>query len=62
MLIRLAAAGSEAFATVFRTASPLTRDFVTLGRVPHWGDTTRARRDLIPDLVYPTLADGIATL
>ena len=37
------------------TPSPLTRDFVRLGRVSHWGDTRRARQELIPDLVYPTL-------
>ena len=44
------------------TRSPLTRDFVRLGRVPHWGDTRRARKELIPELVYPTLASGLSTL
>ena len=41
--IDVAAAACEAFALVARTRSPLTRDFVRLGRVPHWGDTRRAR-------------------
>jgi hypothetical protein len=44
------------------TMSPLTRDFVRLGRVPHWGDTRRARQELVPQLVYPTLESGLSTL
>jgi nucleoside-diphosphate-sugar epimerase len=60
--IFLAACACEAFAFVARTQSPLTRDFVRLGRVPHWGDTRRARRELIPDLRYPTLDTGLGLL
>jgi nucleoside-diphosphate-sugar epimerase len=52
----------EAFALAARTASPLTRDFVRLGRVSHWGDTRRARQELIPELRYPTLECGSSTL
>ncbi len=52
----------ECFAMIARTPSPLTRDFVRLGRVSHWGDTGRARKELIPDLLYPTLETGLATL
>jgi len=52
----------ECFATIARTPSPLTRDFVRLGRVSHWGDTARARRELIPELLYPTLDTGLDTL
>jgi nucleoside-diphosphate-sugar epimerase len=52
----------ECFATIARTPSPLTRDFVRLGRVSHWGDTGRARKELIPQLLYPTLETGLATL
>ena len=52
----------EAFATVFRTKSPFTRDFVRLGRVPHWGDTRRFREELLPRLEYPNLEAGISTL
>ena len=47
---------------MFRTRSPLTRDFVRLGRVPHWGDTRRARLELIPELEHPTFETGVATL
>ncbi len=52
----------ECFAMIAGTASPLTRDFVRLGRVSHWGDTSRARQELIPQLVHPTLETGLATL
>jgi len=52
----------ECVARIARTPSPLTRDFVRLGRVSHWGDTHRARKELIPDLVYPTLETGLSTL
>jgi nucleoside-diphosphate-sugar epimerase len=61
-LIYLSAAFCEAVATIAGTASPLTRDFVSLGRVSHWGDTRRARAELIPELRYPTLESGLVTL
>jgi nucleoside-diphosphate-sugar epimerase len=60
--IELAAGLCEAFALVARTASPLTRDFVRIGRVPYWGDTSRMRRELLPQLAHPTLASGLETL
>jgi nucleoside-diphosphate-sugar epimerase len=56
------AAACEAFALVAGTRAWFTRDFVRLGRVPHWGDTRRARAELIRDLVYPSLESGIALL
>ena len=52
----------ECLARIARTPSPLTRDFVRLGRVSHWGDTGRARKELIPQLLYPTLETGLSTL
>ena len=52
----------ECFAMIARTPSPLTRDFVRLGRVPHWGDTHRTRNELLPELAYPTLESGLGTL
>ena len=61
-LIDVAASCCEAFAMIARTPSPLTRDFVRLGRVPHWGDTRRTRTELLPQLVYPTLDSGLSTL
>jgi nucleoside-diphosphate-sugar epimerase len=61
-LVGLAATLCELWARLAGTPSPLTRDFVRLGQVPHWGDTRRARDELVRDLVYPTLADGLSTL
>ena len=61
-LIYTAAVMCELAALVVRSKSPLTRDFVRLGRVPHWGDTTRARTELIPELRYPTLVQGLESL
>jgi nucleoside-diphosphate-sugar epimerase len=61
-MIYTAACLCEWFARIAKTPSPLTRDFVRLGRVPHWGDTGRARLELIPQLLYPTLETGCSTL
>ena len=61
-MIYSAACLCELGAAVLRKPSPLTRDFFRIGRVSHWGDTGRARQELIPDLIYATLKDGLATL
>lgn len=61
-MVYAAATYCEMFATVARTPSPFTRDFVRIGRVSHWGDTARARAELVPELKYPTLASGLWTL
>lgn len=61
-LIYLAAYLCELFALVTGKASPLTRDFVTIGRASYFGDTRRARELLIPYLQYPSLEEGLATL
>jgi 3-beta hydroxysteroid dehydrogenase/isomerase family. len=52
----------EGFGVVARTRSPLTRDFITIGRVSYYGDTTLTREELLPTLQYRTLADGLVTL
>ena len=52
----------EYYALAFGGVAPLTRDFITIGRVSHCGDTARMRRELLPDLVHPTLDSGIETL
>lgn len=52
----------ELFGVIARKSSPLTRDFIRIGRVSFWGDTRRAREELIPDLEYPTLESGLSTL
>ena len=61
-LIETAASLCELFALLARTKSPLTRDFIRIGRVSYWGDTGRLRRELLPVLEHPTLRDGIGTL
>jgi nucleoside-diphosphate-sugar epimerase len=61
-VIYAAACLCECGAMIARTRAPLTRDFVRLGRVPHWGDTRRARDELVPELVHPTLESGLSSL
>lgn len=60
--IYAAATLCEWLAAIAGRPSPLTRDFIRIGRVSHWGDTRRAREELIPKLEYPTLAEGLSTL
>jgi nucleoside-diphosphate-sugar epimerase len=61
-LVYATAALCEAGALVAGTPAPFTRDFIRIGRVSHWGDTGRARQELIPALQYPTLQSGLSTL
>jgi nucleoside-diphosphate-sugar epimerase len=61
-LIYSAAYLCELAAAVARTPSPLTRDFIRIGRVSYWGDTRRTRTDLVPHLEHPTLESGLSTL
>ena len=58
----LAASCCEVFARVFGTASPLTRDFITIGMASSVADTTRMKKELLPKLAYPTLKDGLVLL
>ncbi|MCH7549743.1 MAG: NAD-dependent epimerase/dehydratase family protein, partial [Candidatus Krumholzibacteriota bacterium] len=60
--IYVAAWCCEAFGMIARKPSPLTRDFVRIGRVSHVGDTRRAREELIPVLKHPSLESGVHTL
>jgi nucleoside-diphosphate-sugar epimerase len=60
--IMTAASLCELAALVARTPSPLTRDFIRIGRVSYWGDTGRMREELLPALSYPTLQSGRRTL
>ncbi len=57
-LIYLAAWIFEFISRIFRTQSPLTKDFIDIGRVSYYGDTTRMRDELLPSLKYPTMKDG----
>lgn len=57
-----AAAAIELFAWVFRTQALLTRDFVRIGMVDYAMDTARFRRELLPELAFPTLESGLVEL
>jgi predicted metal-binding membrane protein len=52
----------EAYALLFRTASPLTRDFIRIGMASYVCDTRRMRQELLPRLRYPSLREGIELL
>ena len=58
----LAAWSVEVYARLFRTASPLTRDFIKIGMASYVMDTRRMRAELLPRLLYPTLTEGIDLL
>lgn len=57
--VRASASLCELFALCARTKAPLTPDIIRLGRVSHWGETGRARSDLVPELVCPTFSAGL---
>jgi nucleoside-diphosphate-sugar epimerase len=58
----LAAWCVETYARIFRTASPLTRDFIKIGMASYVADTTRMKAELMPQLSYPSLDQGIELL
>ena len=58
----LAGAGCELFASVFGTKSPLTRDFIKIGMVSSVAHTARMKRELLPQLAYPSLKQGMTLL
>lgn len=58
----VAAAAVEGFALSFRTASPLTRDFIRIGMASYVSDTTRMKRELLPELRHPSFVQGVRTL
>ncbi len=58
-LIYAAAEISEVLSKIFGTISPLTRDFIDIGRVPYYGDTSRFRAELLSDLKYNDIYHGI---
>lgn len=58
-LIYAAAEMSEILSKIFGTKSPLTRDFIDIGRVSYYGDTSRFRAELLTDLEYSDIHQGI---
>jgi nucleoside-diphosphate-sugar epimerase len=61
-LIYTAARCCEWYSSITGSTSPLTRDFIDIGRVSYFGDTTRMRAELLPSLRYRTIAEGLGTL
>jgi len=61
-LIYFAAELFELLSRVFGTSSPLTKDFIDIGRVSYYGDTTSFRAELLPDLTYTDCLKGIQEL
>jgi nucleoside-diphosphate-sugar epimerase len=61
-LIYAAARVCEMYSTISGSVSPLTRDFIDIGRVSYYGDTERMRKELLPTLKYRTILEGITTL
>lgn len=58
----LAAAMVEAFAGIFGTAAPITRDFIRIGMASYTADISRMKEELIPELTYPTIEQGLTLL
>lgn len=58
----VAAWACETFARLFRTASPLTADFIRIGMVSYTADTSRMKEELLAELAYPSLNEGLPLL
>jgi len=52
----------EIYARIFHTKSPLTKDFIKIGMVSYTGDITRMKKELLPELKYPSIDKGIKIL
>jgi nucleoside-diphosphate-sugar epimerase len=52
----------ELFAALFRTPSPLNHDIVRMAMTSVVADTSRMKREIVPDLIYPSLDEGLALL
>lgn len=61
-LIYTAAGSVETYAALFKTAAPITRDFIRIGMASAVADTTRMKRELLAELRYPTLESGLKLL
>ncbi|MCD8178545.1 MAG: NAD(P)-dependent oxidoreductase [Tannerellaceae bacterium] len=58
-MIMTAARLFEGFSLITGSKSPLTIDFIKIGMVSYYGDTQRMRKELLPELKYPTYKDGL---
>ena len=58
----LAALLVEGYASIFRTTAPITRDFIRIGMASYTADTSRMKAELLPELEYPMIEDGLGLL
>lgn len=58
-MILTAARFFELWSKLFNTRSPLTVDFIKIGRVSYYGDTDRMKKELLPNLKYNTYKEGM---
>ena len=61
-MINTAARSFELCSRLFGVKSPLTVDFIRIGQVSYYGDTSRTRKELLPRLKYRNFREGIETL
>lgn len=58
-IIYFGAFGFEMISKIFGTKTPLTKDFIDIGRVSYYGDTSRFRHELLPMLKYRDVFEGV---
>ena len=58
-LIYFAAEIFEFVSKIFGTISPLTKDFIDIGSVSYYGETSRFRTELLPVLKYHNIKEGV---
>lgn len=61
-MINTAARMFEISSLVFGVRSPLAVDFIRIGRVSYYGDTSRMREELLPRLKYRNFREGLEIL
>lgn len=52
----------EIYAKIFHTKSPITKDFIRIGMVSYTGDITRMKEELLSNLKYSKIDEGIKIL
>ena len=60
-LINAAACMCELFSYIFNMKSPLTRDFIKIGMVSYYGDTSRMKKELLGKLTYKNFREALHT-
>jgi len=58
-LIIFAANAFEIISSILNSKAPLTKDFIKIGMVSYYGDTTSMRKELLRELKYKTFKEGL---